>query len=340
MVKSTVVAEPEARASSDAKLHLFDTSNAKARLVKSVDLKTKAEWNPRISLPDVPALAENIRAFGVQKPLEVVEHKGVLLVIRGHRRLAAISEIIRTKDDVLPDGSGKTKGLGNLNPDKIPVIDYGKIDDEATVMMAYVDHHTVPLQNQMEQARACNNLRNAGMKQDEIAETLGLSRTQVQYLLGIMRLPPVVRASYTEFLKKREELGMKAVLKNAEIPVWEQRNLQRAVTLNNLKHEIGKRANVTDDIVKGYLEAEDKDKKHKIPAFDRFMADFDKDKGRAMSATSNSKKTRSDKDVKDMRVRIENESEPAVKDALLALCDWFLNKSGAEIRVSGYFKSS
>lgn len=137
--------------------------------------------NIRDDLGDLTEMALSIREHGILQPLtatEDLEHDGNLLLLAGHRRLAAAC-------------------LARL--DSVPVIIRHGLDDPAEhlVVMLVENTHRRDL-NPVERAEAYGALRSRGLTVTEIARRTGAHASTVSYYLNLLMLGPVERQQVAE----------------------------------------------------------------------------------------------------------------------------------------------
>lgn len=286
------------------------------RTMKLSEINVRKGWNPRQTLPKIKELAGSIRATGIESPLWVASLKdgpAGKFIVRGHRRHAACLEIEASKD------------FGVFSPAKVPVFDLGTVDAN-TFTRLMIDHDTIGLRSDIEQGKACDMLRATGMTQAEIADRMNFSRSKVQFLLGIFRLPADMLANVEAFYRaKAEGKSADEILKDKSIPVFDQRTLQRMVTSWNAETGLGReKAEESKDF---------------IPWKD-FVSKFKEDNGRSFVAKTTVPAVRPIDQIKEMRAKFQGSGKPTSKDAVLAVLDWVLAVNGSEATVSAYLIES
>ncbi|MBD3784603.1 MAG: ParB/RepB/Spo0J family partition protein [Micrococcales bacterium] len=126
--------------------------------------------NPREDLGDVDELAESIRQTGLLQPIVVRRHGSALIVVAGHRRLAALQRLGMATTEVLV--------VRDLRPDDVlaaMLIENGQRRD------------LTPL----EEARALNRLKvTKRWTAREVAQRIGRSDTFVSNRLALLNLSP------------------------------------------------------------------------------------------------------------------------------------------------------
>jgi ParB family chromosome partitioning protein len=138
-------------------------------------LITTSPFQPRTHLgeDDIDELAESLRKTGVLQPILVRGSGDKYELIAGERRWRAAIKA----------------GL-----EKVPVIVKNVSDDQAMVM-ALVENLQRKDLNPIETAKACKQiLANAGMTQEDLADILGMSRSNFSNLLRLLDLPEEVQA--------------------------------------------------------------------------------------------------------------------------------------------------
>lgn len=131
-------------------------------------------YQPRIDLDEeaINSLAESIRAHGIIQPIVVREKEGHYEIVAGERRFRA----------------AKKAGL-----EKVPAV-VKNIGDEECALVALVENLQRENLNPLEEALAYRNLQERfGLKQEEIAERIGISRSSVANTLRILSLPDEVK---------------------------------------------------------------------------------------------------------------------------------------------------
>lgn len=119
-------------------------------------------------------LAKSIRTHGIMQPLIVARtESGRYRIIAGERRFRA----------------SKIAGL-----EMVPVVVREQVEDRDALEMALIENIQREDLNPMEQAAALQRLvREYGMKQEEIAERVGKSRSAVANLMRLLNLPAAVQ---------------------------------------------------------------------------------------------------------------------------------------------------
>jgi ParB family chromosome partitioning protein len=129
--------------------------------------------NPRSDLGDLTDLIESIRDHGILQPLLAQRAAGRLVLLAGHRRLAAAQAIGMTHVPVLVVG------------EQLP-------DNQLVIAMAENLHRT-PL-SPLDEARACRALINMGRSKGDVATELARSNQWVSDRLALLELPPELAA--------------------------------------------------------------------------------------------------------------------------------------------------
>jgi len=137
-------------------------------------LITTSPFQPRSALDDddIDDLAESLRKTGVLQPILVRGSGDKYELIAGERRWRAAIKA----------------GL-----EKVPVI-VKNVSDEQAMVMALVENLQRKDLNAIEVARACKQIiESTGMTQEELAEVLGMSRSNFTNLLRLLDLPQEVQ---------------------------------------------------------------------------------------------------------------------------------------------------
>lgn len=131
-------------------------------------------FQPRVELEEeaIEKLAESIKVHGVIQPIVVREKDGGYEIVAGERRFrAAISAGLK----------------------KIPAI-VRNLNDADCALVALVENLQRENLNPLEEALAYKNLQERfGLKQEEIAERLGISRSAVANTIRLLSLPEEVK---------------------------------------------------------------------------------------------------------------------------------------------------
>lgn len=137
-----------------------------------IDRLTAHPANIRDDLGDLSEMARSIQEHGVLQPLTATEdreHDGMLLLLAGHRRLAAA---VLARLDVLP------------------VIIRHDLTDPAEHVVVMLVENTQRLDlNPIERAEAYEALRNRGLSVTEIARRTGSASSAISYYLRLLDLP-------------------------------------------------------------------------------------------------------------------------------------------------------
>lgn len=131
-------------------------------------------YQPRIELDEeaIESLAESIKTHGIIQPIVVREKEGYYEIVAGERRFRAAQKA----------------GL-----EKVPAV-VKNIGDEECALIALVENLQRENLNPLEEALAYKNLQDKfGLKQEEIAERIGISRSTVANTLRILSLPEEVK---------------------------------------------------------------------------------------------------------------------------------------------------
>jgi ParB family chromosome partitioning protein len=129
--------------------------------------------NPRSDLGDLTDLIESIRDHGILQPLLAQRTTGRLMLLAGHRRLAAAQTLGMTHVPVLVVG------------EQLP-------DDQLVIAMAENLHRT-PL-SPLDEARACRALITMGRSKGDVATELARSSQWVADRLALLELPAELAA--------------------------------------------------------------------------------------------------------------------------------------------------
>ena len=142
----------------------------------ALDLIDNDTLQPRKQFADdkLEELAKSIRTHGVMQPLIVARREnGRYRIIAGERRFRA----------------SRLAGLA-----EVPVVVREQVEDRDALEMALIENIQREDLNPMEQAAALQRLvRDYGMKQEEIAERVGKSRSAVANLMRLLNLPHAVQ---------------------------------------------------------------------------------------------------------------------------------------------------
>lgn len=136
--------------------------------VRVVDLHTDPD-NPREHLDGIEELADTIKSVGLLQPPVVRRHGGHLVIVAGHRRIAALRLLKWTHVDVLI--------RGEMRPDHVlaaMLIENGQRQDLDPI----------------EEARGYRQLAQMGLTHTEIAARVGRSAATVATRLALLDLPP------------------------------------------------------------------------------------------------------------------------------------------------------
>lgn len=153
-------AEPVESDAGDVGVHLVN--------VRVADIHTDPN-NPREHLDDIEELADTIRSMGLLQPIVVRREGQRLVVVAGHRRLAAIRRLKWTDVDVLV--------RNQMRPDAVlaaMLIENGQRKDLDPI----------------EEARGYRQLAQMGLTHTEIAIRVGRSTATVATRLALLDLPP------------------------------------------------------------------------------------------------------------------------------------------------------
>jgi ParB/RepB/Spo0J family partition protein len=141
----------------------------------SVELLRPDPDNPRDTLGELAELTDSIESIGVLQPLIVTptgeigaEDQEIMMVVAGHRRLAAALLAERTH---------------------VPVIVRSDIDEEGRRAAQFIENfHRLDL-GPIERARALKQLADTGMAQKDIGEKVGITQGTVSKWLALLKLP-------------------------------------------------------------------------------------------------------------------------------------------------------
>ncbi len=150
----------------------------------SLDDITANRFQPRRDFSEdrLSELADSIRVHGVVQPVIVRTHGDEYELVAGERRWRA----------------ARMAGL-----DRIPAI-IGDFEDRELMEVALVENLQREDLNPLEQATAYQSLQQqVGLTQAEVAERIGVSRSQVANILRLLQLPEEVQA-----MVRRGELGL------------------------------------------------------------------------------------------------------------------------------------
>lgn len=138
----------------------------------AIDRLTAHPANIRDDLGDLTEMAHAIAEHGILQPLTVTEdpaHDGQLLILAGHRRLAAAR---LAKLDVVP-----------------VIIRHGLHREDEQLVVMLVENTQRRDLNPVERAEAYGALRNRGLTLIDIARRTGSSTASISYYLRLLDLP-------------------------------------------------------------------------------------------------------------------------------------------------------
>lgn len=135
--------------------------------VAVADLHTDA-GNLRDELPDIEDLADSIKEMGLMQPIVVRRDGDRLVVVAGHRRLAAIRMLRWDQVDVISQGP--------MRPDRV------------VAAMLIENGQRVDL-DPIEEARGYRQLAQMGLTHAEIAKRVGRSTATIHTRLELLNLP-------------------------------------------------------------------------------------------------------------------------------------------------------
>lgn len=126
--------------------------------------------NIRDDLGDITELADSIAAVGILQPIVVRRHKGRLIVVAGHRRLAAVQRLLWDEVDVVV--------LEDMHPDQ--------------VLAAMLIENTQRTDlDPIEEARALKALKERdGLTDTQIGHRIGRSQMHVSNRIALLALSP------------------------------------------------------------------------------------------------------------------------------------------------------
>ena len=138
------------------------------------DLQVKEGWNVRdAETLDLQELKDSIRELGVKQPITVQVEKGVPYVTDGHRRYAAVMELISEGVEI------KT----------VPVQVEDRFSNPADHIASMIVRNSGKPLTAIEQARVFKRLFDYGLTETEIAQKVGKSRQWIVSMLELNAAP-------------------------------------------------------------------------------------------------------------------------------------------------------
>jgi len=122
-------------------------------------------FNVRTDYGDIDALADNIEANGILRPLEAYKKDGMYHVVDGHRRIAAVKKLAEKGIEILIPIKPESKG----------------VSPEQRIINMVVSNDSKPL-NHVEMADVVIRLQNYGWSDKEISNKLGWQQSQISFL--------------------------------------------------------------------------------------------------------------------------------------------------------------
>lgn len=189
------------------------------------------EYQPRRSFDEsaLGELAESIKAYGVLQPIVVRKVAGGYELVAGERRYRA----------------SKLAGLS-----EIPAI-VKKYDNKEMSEVALIENLQREDLNIMEEALAYKNLMTEfGLKQEELAQRMGRSRSYIANVMRLLSLEPAVRQLVSDGILTMGQVRPLVIVSDEELQVK---------LANHIVKE-GLSARAVEDLVKRVLEPKEKPK--------------------------------------------------------------------------------
>lgn len=189
---------------------------------------------PRENFPeeDLELLSGSIRRNGIIQPLTVRKRGEIYELVAGERRLRAAKK-------------------ANLRSVPCIIMD---IDEQSSAVISLLENIQRSQLNFLEEAKAIQTLsRYYGMRQEEIASSLGMSQSNVSNLMRILRLAP-------EALRLLSENGMTQRHARALLKLDEERQKEAANTVCEKKLNVSQ----TESLVEKMLRQQEENKPRRI----------------------------------------------------------------------------